>query len=225
MILDEGQPNNLQQNAGNMPGPKKKSTYILELDKAKIFWSFILTLLVLTFVFVFGYWTGQYQNNQFTSIAKNVDSPEKLSLESQEINEILGEEKEEVPVITGQEKTTEALKDDIIVEKKQAHEQTVTVEKKEQTVTRTAPSREKKTVHRGEKKYAIQLASFKEQDKALHLREQLLGKGYGGYVIKQGTMYKVRVGNFYEYNRAANTLSKVMRVFGINDAYIFKLRT
>mgnify|MGYP000973866987 CR=1 FL=1 len=65
------------QQSGFNQGPGKeslapKASYMLNLDRVKIFWIFVLTILVLTFVFVFGYWTGQHNINEFAALAKEM---------------------------------------------------------------------------------------------------------------------------------------------------------
>lgn len=203
-----------------------KSHYVLEMDKAKVFWVVVLSLLALTFVFVFGYWTGQNNIKEYTALAKEVASPQSLSLNQNDISAILEEET-----------TTFVTKEENLETQKKAVQDTAfntssvpnitkeRVENKpvvEKTTKKVQQTKKTSVVTKG-RKYAIQLASFKEENKALKLREQLLGKGFGGYVVRIGNFYRVRVGNFTDYNKAANVLSTVMRQFRISDAYIFRI--
>ncbi len=237
MVIQGGN-QGFNENQSQMKNQSTESNkfYSISLDKVKIFWMCILSILVLTFVFVFGYWTSQHNVNHYQSAMTEVESTEKVDQEperstSDEVAEVLKEDK------SSREKLT------VDVEKSEVSEQKVKnqdltknlieedfkddVKKENITEEKSLPSRNqvKKVVKSvGTKKYIIQLACFKNRNRAMSLRSELLGKGFGGYVVQSGRIFKVRVGNFENYNNAANTLGKVMRRFRIKDAYIFKKR-
>lgn len=238
MMLSEE--SNVAQNAGGAKTAKSKdkSRYVLELDKAKMFWTFILSILVLTFVFVFGYWTGQNNAKEYVKITSDMRKPVQLAKGNEETKDLFEEETDHHSTQKNEsEKTTkQSLPDDKLEQelsndsKKESHKSVAKIHKKSSaTVTvkaKKSPSHTKsvaKITKSGSKKYAIQLASFTNEKRAKTLREELLGKGFGGYVIKQGRVYRVRVGNFYTYQNAATILAKVMKRFRIKDAYIFNL--
>ena len=229
MIQDNQQP-------GFNQGPGKesvapKASYMLNLDRVKIFWIFVLTILVLTFVFVFGYWTGQHNINEFAALAKEMqpirEAVDKKS--GEEFSSLLAEERE--PKAESMEKTLDkdkseeqSLKNDIL----DLEEKSVRVEAKKERMATETPRESKrrdntqaKSSDDKGKKYIIQLATFTNEKRAVKMRESLLGKGFGGYVVRSGNQYIVRVGKFSEYQLAANTLGEVMRKFRIRDAYIY----
>ena len=140
---------------------------------------------------------GQENNvKEYTALAKEVASPQSLSLNQNDISAILEEE-------------SATKEENLVTEKKDMQREdftlssipNITKEKVEKEPSQRKPVVEKTTkkvqesknapVVKGEKKYAIQLASFKEENKALKLREQLLGKGFGGYVVRIGNFYRL----------------------------------
>ena len=223
-------------NQGNEPGKKpannKVSNYPFELDRVKVFWIFILTILVLTFVFVFGYWTGQHNSTEFSTFAKEVNSPKDLSSENSEIKELLGDDStKKTPQINEKEKAVnQDLKQNLklgIAEEKKTQPEKEAVDEESETTKKNKKqslSKTKKTQLKAEakgRKYVIQFASFKEKDKANKLKEKIIESGMKAYVVKDGTVYKVRIGNFENYDKAAHSLSKAMKDFKVKDAYIF----
>jgi len=225
MVLNQGNQNlganNTQKNVGG-----KVSNYTFELDRMKVFWIFILTLLVLTFVFIFGYWTGQQTSSEYSTFAKEVGTPKELSSENSEIRELLGESsKDSHKTTVNIEKENLGntdLKEGLAANTKKTEIET---EDQEETVKKSSPtkksSKTKKVAVDNKRKYIIQFASFKEKNKAVNLRNKIKDSGMKAYITKEGNVYKVRIGNFEDYDKAAHTLSKAMKDFKVKDAYIF----
>ncbi|HCL57366.1 MAG TPA: hypothetical protein DHW82_10220 [Spirochaetia bacterium] len=230
MMMQED--NNLFSEPTLSGGNSQKSG--ISMDKGKIFWVFVIGILVLSFVFVFGYWIGQNNAKDFSSLAKNVNSSKSLSLENEEIKEILSEDKQDNQVVLNKETSDnktisaeELFNKEGSVEKPKTnltHFEKETVNSKQTTVSKNNTGK-KQNLAKGSKKYAIQLASFTSEAKASALKEQLLAMGLKGFVTKDGKIYKVRIGNYDSYNQATAVLSKVINKFKINDAFIFVRKT
>ncbi len=238
MMLQDGNGGMDSNQGAGAPG-EQKNKFMLALDKVKIFWMVVLSILVLTFVFVFGYWTGQHNASEYKRLATHIEdvgkvanndsgnSDHELDLDLKEEKVAFDENKDNDLLETKKEDLTDDLleADDAVREDKVVHKRENRRVRKEKNQRRESVRKsraESRVVHkRGSKKYIIQLASFSNKKRAMQLRRELLGKGFGGYIIKKGRMYKVRVGNFVSYGKAANTLGKVMRKFRIRDAYIF----
>jgi len=74
------------------------------------------------------------------------------------------------------------------------------------------------------KRWSVQISAAPAKDTADHLVQQLIAKGYDGYVVpaevKGQTYYRVRVGHFAEREEAESMRQSLTRQEGYRDAYL-----
>jgi hypothetical protein len=74
------------------------------------------------------------------------------------------------------------------------------------------------------KKWSVQISAAPAKDIADHLVQQLIAKGYDGYMVraelKGQTYYRVRVGHFAEREEAESMRQSLARQEGYRDAYL-----
>ena len=222
------------------PKAKVKDVYVIEFTRSRIFWSVVIGILILTFIFTFGYWTGTY-NSKVVKTESLVGSKEDsllkdiVDVEKKDSSNILdakkGEANKEVSIDLSDVKKNDNQEN--IVSKQDSlsglsqdktsisGNKTLKDVKKEKVINKTKSIEDKKNMPK-KGKFSIQLASFNSKSKALSLKEKLAKDGHKPYIIHSGNLYKVRIGDYSNYNEAANALSNLMKNLKIKDAYIIK---
>ncbi|HOJ49411.1 MAG TPA: SPOR domain-containing protein [Spirochaetota bacterium] len=241
MIIED----NIKQQ--DMPKAKVKDLYVIEFTKSRILWSIVIALLILTFIFTFGYWTGSYNTRvdkklNDISLVGSKDDIMKDMIEIEKNDESAKLQKNEskanndksnlFAVNTESENSIKDSKTDV-KQKIGSTESLSKVESQRVNLKKVNDINQgKKSVinksnsvkKTDNKKFFIQFASFNSKDKAIKLKENLHNKGYNASIVQSGGLYKVRIGGFSDYNSAANTVSKVMQEFKVKDAYIIKVK-
>ena len=156
------------------------------------------------------------------NIQTESDSPEEETLSTYENNQITGPNlappdtganKEQDKNSSAKETTTKADQSSSSSSETQSKEnktsnKSTTTEKNSSTSTTTKKS--------GAKTYTVQLASFKDFDKAIALKNKMTSYGFDAYIVigdVNGTYYyRVRIGKFSQKDEAINLINKIIKI-------------